>query len=173
MAITTLCRTLGKRRLATLARMKTREDWAKRWPKARHAYPFSWGECWKAVAEFGVKDYAAELGFHLDILGLELNASWDDHAMLKTPDGEYAFTIYRAKRTAPELNLQFMLGNIEAATAALTKRRVTVVQELTAEWGEANPMRTFKLTTPNGVLITLWGFVAARKSRAKGKATAR
>ncbi len=173
MAITTLCRTLGKRRLAAMARMKTREDWAKRWPKARHPYPFSWGDCWKAVVEFGVKDYPAELGFHLDVLGLTLNASWDDHAMLTTPDGAYAFTIYRAKRTAPDLNLQFMLGNILAATTALKKRGVTVVKDLTAEWGEANAMRTFTMATPNGVHITLWGFATARAARAKVKPSSR
>jgi hypothetical protein len=153
------CRALGQRRLDALARIESREDWQKLWPRPRHAYPFTWGDCWKAVAEFAVADYAAELGFHLDIMGMRVNATWPDHAMIMSPEGDYAFTIHRAKRTVSGLNLQFMLGNIRAATTALKRRGVTVVQDLTAEWGEQSPMRTFRMKTPNGILITLWGMV--------------
>jgi hypothetical protein len=34
-----------------------------------------------------------------------------------------------------------------------------VVQDLKADWGEQSPMRTFKITSPSGVVITLWGMV--------------
>ncbi len=169
MTITSICKAHGKRRLAALKRIKSREDWQKLWPKARHDYPFTWGECWQAVAEFGVKDFAAELGFYLDILGMKVNAVWDNHAMIMSPDGEYAFTIYQAKRTSAELNLQFMLGNIAIATTALKRRGVTVVQDLKAEWGEENPMRTFKMKTPSGVVITLWGMLKPAKKKTANK----
>ena len=66
-----------------------------------------------------------------------------------------------------------MLGNIQAATTALKKRGVPVGEDLTAAWGVANPMRTFKMTTPNGVLVTLWGFIAARPTRASRAAKSR
>lgn len=163
MTFASTCRQLGQRRLDALERIKSREDWLKLWPKPRHDYPFTWGDCWKAVAEFGVKDYAAELGFYLDILGMRVNATWPDHAMIMTPDGDYTFTIHRAKRTATELNLQFMIGNITEAVAALKRRKVTVVQDLKADWGEQSPMRTFKLKSPSGVVITLWGMVKTKK----------
>lgn len=120
------------------------------------------------MAEFGVEDYAAELGFYLDILGMKVNATWPDHAMIMSPEGDYAFTIYRAKRTATELNLQFMIGNITAAAAMLKRRGVTVVQDLKAEWGEQSPMRTFKLESPSGVVITLWG-MSKQKQKQKRK----
>jgi hypothetical protein len=169
MTILATCKKYGQRRLDALKRIKSREDWEKLWPRARYDYPFTWGDCWKAVAEFGVKEFSAELGFYLDILGMKVNAVWDDHAMIKTPEGDYTFTIYRAKRTSPELNLQFMLGNISEATTALKRRGVTVVQDLKAEWGEENPMRTFKMKSPSGVVITLWGFVAVKQKKPGSK----
>lgn len=169
MTILATCRKYGQRRLDALKRITSREDWEKLWPRARYDYPFTWGDCWKAVVEFGVKDFTAEVGFYLDILGMKVNAVWDDHAMIKTPEGDYTFTIYRAKRTSPDLNLQFMLGNISEATTALKRRGVTVVQDLTAEWGSENPMRTFKMKSPSGVVITLWGFVATAKKRGATK----
>jgi hypothetical protein len=159
------CQRFGARRLRALASIKSREDWATKWPAAKHAYPFTWGECWKAVVEYGVKDYAAELGFYLDVLGMSVNATWDDHAMITSPDGEYAFTIYKAKATAREMNLQFMIGNIADAAAQLKRRKVTVVEDLAAPWGEQAPMRTFRLATPNRHVITLWGMVAAEAAR--------
>ncbi len=162
-----LCTGYGMRRLDVLKRITSRDDWMKLWPKARHSYPFVWGDCWKAVAEFGVKDYAAELGFYLDILGMKVNATWPDHAMIMSPEGDYTFTIYRAKRTATELNLQFMIGNIQQAVAKLKRRGVTVVQDLNADWGEQNPMRTFKLKSPSGMVITLWGMVKQGRKIAK------
>jgi catechol 2,3-dioxygenase-like lactoylglutathione lyase family enzyme len=161
------CRAFGKRRLDALTRIKSREDWQRLWPKQRHAYPFTWGDCWKAVAEFGVKDFAAELGFYLDVLGMTVNATWPDHAMIMTPDGAYTFTIYRAKRTSSELNLQFMIGNIREAVAALKRRGVVPVQDLKADWGEQSPMRTFKCKSPSGVVITLWGMVKSKRKAAK------
>jgi len=165
MTIVTKCRTYGQRRLDALKRITSREDWEKLWPRARFPYAFTWGDCWKAVAEFGVKDFTAELGFYLDILGMKVNAVWDNHAMIKTPEDDYTFTIYSAKRTSPELNLQFMLGNISEASKALKRRGVTVVQDLKAEWGAENTMRAFKMKSPSGVVITLWGFVAVKKKK--------
>ena len=111
------CERLGKARVEATAQCQTEEDWNSKWPEAKHSYPFEWGTCWKAVAEFAVSNFEAEVGFYLDVLGFAMNAFWDDHLMLITPDGEYAFTIVRAqdgKHVDPAaLNLQFMLGNIE------------------------------------------------------------
>ncbi len=170
MGITATCTTLGRRRLKALKQITSREDWEKLWPAPGHPYPFTWGDCWKAVTEFGVSNFPAELGFYLDILGMKVNAMWDGHAMIMTPDGEFAFTIHAAKRTAAELNLQFMLGNIAVAVAALKRRKVRIVQDLKAEWGEENPMRTCKLRTPSGMIITLWGFVKVGRKTVKAKA---
>jgi catechol 2,3-dioxygenase-like lactoylglutathione lyase family enzyme len=164
------CRDLGQRRLDAIARITSREDWQRLWPKPRHAYPFTWGDCWKGVVEFGVKDFAAELGFYLDILGMSVNATWPDHAMIMSPDGDYTFTIYRAKRTSSDLNLQFMIGNISEAVAALKRRGVVPVQDLRAEWGEQSPMRTCRLRSPSGVVITLWGMVKPKR-KAKPRKT--
>lgn len=163
MGITATCTAFGRRRLKALKSIKSREDWEKLWPAPRHPYPFAWGDCWKAVPEFGVSNFPAELGFYLDILGMKVNAVWDGHAMIMTPDADFAFTIHAAKRTAAELNLQFMLGNIAVAVAALKRRKVRIVQDLKAEWGEEHPMRTCKLRTPSGMIITLWGLVEVKK----------
>jgi hypothetical protein len=172
MGITATCTAFGRRRLKALKTIKSREDWEKLWPAPGHPYPFTWGDCWKAVTEFGVSNFPAELGFYLDILGMKVNAVWDGHAMIMTPDADFAFTIHAAKRTASELNLQFMLGNITVAAAELKRRGVRFVQELKAEWGEENPMRTCKLRTPSGMIITLWGSVAVGKKAGTKAASA-
>jgi hypothetical protein len=173
MGITATCTAYGRRRLKALKQIKSREDWEKLWPAPGHAYPFTWGDCWKAVTEFGVSNFPAELGFYLDILGMKVNAMWDGHAMIMTPDADFAFTIHAAKRTATELNLQFMLGNIAVAAAALKRRGLRFAQELKAEWGDEHPMRTCKLRTPSGMIITLWGMVEVGKKSAKKVAKAK
>ena len=162
MSLNLTCKKLGTKRIKIISEIKSPQEYAKKWPKPKNKFNFKWGDCWKAVIEYGVSDYEAEVGFYIDYLGFSLNAIWDDHAMLMTPDGEYAFTIYRDKTVKGKidklLNVQFMLGNIKSVSSRLKRNKVKIVQALKNEWGKDSAMKKFKFLTPNGIQITLWGF---------------
>jgi Glyoxalase/Bleomycin resistance protein/Dioxygenase superfamily len=162
MNINEKCQKYGIKRLETLKNIKSKEDFLKLWPKQKNSFDFKWGDCWKGVFEYGVDDYAAEIGFYIDYLGFELNASWDNHAMLMTPQGEFMFTVYEDKKSKGKvekyLNIQFMIENIMAVSKRLKKNKITVIQNLKNEWGKESKMKTFKVVTPNNICITLWGF---------------
>lgn len=160
-----MCERLGKKRIEIAGQCQSSEDWEAKWPKTKHPYPFEWGTCWQAVAEFTVKNLEAEVGFFLDMLGFQAKATWQDHVMIMTPDGDYTFTLVRSKdgkHADPEtLNLQFMLGNIETATSELKERGVELLSELAPEGGDESPMRTSEFVTPSGYRIKLWGFIGS------------
>ena len=159
------CAALGRERLALAEALQTPEDWKEKWKDAKHDYPFTWGDCWKAHVVFAVPHFEAELGFYLDVMGFGLNAMWDDHAMLISPDKEFSFVICKGnpeKHAKPEsVHLEFMIGNIEEAFTALQERGVPMSGELNAEWGDEHRMRTFELTSPSGYELKIWGMIQA------------
>jgi Glyoxalase/Bleomycin resistance protein/Dioxygenase superfamily len=157
------CAALGRDRLALAESIQSPEEWKDKWKDAKHEYPFTWGECWKAHVVFAVPHFEAELGFYLDILGFGMNAMWDNHAMLVSPDKGFSFVIKKGSADMharpATVHLEFMLGNIEEAFASLRARGVPLTTELVAEWGEDNAMRTCGIKTPSGYCIKLWGMV--------------
>lgn len=161
------CEALGRERLALSERLDTPEQWKEQWKGPLHDYPFTWGDCWKAHVVFAVPHFEAELGFYLDVLGFGLNAMWDDHAMLISPDKAFSFVIQRGSpedHARPQnVHLEFMVGNIEEAHASLKQRGVPVSDDLLAEWGEEHPMRTFQVRSPSGYELKIWGQVEAPK----------
>ncbi|MCC7492832.1 MAG: hypothetical protein IT204_10810 [Fimbriimonadaceae bacterium] len=154
------CTALGEHRLALIGSFTSAADWQQRWPAPQHDWPFEWGTCWKACFVLPVPDFAAEVGFFIDLLGCAVNAAWEDHVMLMSPDGAFTFTLTRGQPGAlpPGLRLELMLGNLTAAAAALAARGVPH-QPLGAPWGEDSPMRTCELLSPSGLPLQLWGFV--------------
>jgi hypothetical protein len=162
MSINETCKKLGSKRLDIIKKITSNDEYQKLWPKPKHSFDFEWGECWKAVIEYGVYDFNAEVGFYIDYLGFGLNASWDNHAMLMTPNGDFSFTVYKdvksRGKTKKLLNMQFMLGNIKKVSSRLKRNGVKIIQPLAKEWGEESKMKTFKFETPNGISVTLWGF---------------
>lgn len=151
---------LGTQRLDVLNTAASREEFIARWPEVTHEYPFTWGECWKATMTFRVPDYPAEFAFFVDVLGLRLFAHWDDHAMLTTPDQSFIITLGKSKnpdRFDPSsLQLDMMIGNLAEASASLRSRGVDLMTEAEQE-APNSPMQTTTFTTPNGILVKLWG----------------
>lgn len=158
-----ICAALGRERLALAESIQSPEEWKDKWQGPKHEYPFTWGDCWKAHVVFTVPHFEAELGFYLDVLGFGLNAMWDDHAMLISPDKEFSFVIKNGTpdehATPATVHLEFMVGNIEEAFEALQERSVPLTTGLVAEWGEDHPMRTCGLRSPSGYELKIWGMI--------------
>lgn len=154
---------LGKERLNIIKNSTSWDDIKKLWPPAAHDYPFAWGDCWKATMTYRVPDFAAEFCFYVDVLGFELFAHWDDHAMLCSPDKEYILTVGQTPNpndfTPSSVQLDLMLSNLVEVTERLKKRDVMLLTEMEVEGPPSSPMRSTTFATPNGVLVKLWGMV--------------
>jgi len=154
------CRQFGLQRLAIAAQAKTTEEWQQMWKAPAHPYPFTWGPCWKQCIEYRVEDHAAELGFFVDILGLECNALGNDFAMLTNEAGDFYFAIRPCEEgssTPPDaLNLQFMLSNIQETAIRLEQRGI-VFEKPVQPYEPNSPMLTGTFRTPHGIAVDLWG----------------
>ncbi len=158
------CRAFGEERIEALARCKEPGDFQKLWPAGKADWPFTWGECWKAVPIIHLEDYAAELGFFVDVLGFQSFATWEGGCFLAAPESEFKLGLADTREgTAVDpasFQLDLMVGNIEEAAATLVERGVIERADLHPEWGEEQRMRTLCLKSPNGISLKLWGNLA-------------
>ena len=159
-------RAYGKARIDIAQRAATRDDWDRLWKKSTFPFPFSWDRSWKQCIEYKVADFAAEVGFFIDILGFPVNAFDPDYAMFTSPDGEFFFSVVPAQEdeesTPPEaIRLQFMVAKI-IETAVELQRRGVVFEQWPASAGESSPLLIGSFRTPHGIGIDLWGFDADR-----------
>lgn len=157
------CRKFGEQRLDIAAKAKTKEDWQALWTGPAHPYPFTWGPCWKMCIEYRVDDYPAEIGFFLDILGLDSNALGADFAMLMNSEQEFTFAVKPAGAegsTPPNaIRLQFMLNDLLQTAEELEKRGI--VFEVFPQPSEpGSPLYTGMFRTPHGIAVDLWGMVS-------------
>ena len=155
-------RALGKARLDVARRAQTPQDWQTLWKRPAHPFPFAWGERWKQCVEYRVDDFAAEIGFLIDILGLPVNAFDPDYAMFTSPEGEFFFAVVPAGEgtsTPPDaMRLQFMVADIFATADELESRGIAFEQPpQPVAPGAALNIATFR--TPHGLCIDLWGTV--------------
>jgi hypothetical protein len=156
------CREFGAARLALADKCTAERSWQTDWEAPRRPFPIVWGDCWKAVFEVPVSDFVGDLGFFIDVLGLDVNALGPEYAMFMSPDQAFMFAIVPAtgERQAIDgrsLSLQFMVQAIDRLAETLAERGVTVTP-LRAEWGDDNPMRTTEFATPSGLHVKIWGF---------------
>lgn len=157
-------RALGKARLDIARRAQTPADWERLWKAPAHDFPFTWGERWKQCVEYKVDDFAAEVGFYIDILGLSVNALDPDYAMFTSPQGDFFIAIIpvpvgpaEAFSTPPDaLRLQFMVADIFATVEELESRGIAFEQQpQPVQPGSTLHIATF--LTPHGICIDLWG----------------
>ena len=156
-------RKYGKERLAIAAECKSPEDWQKLWTKPKCEYPFKWGECWKQCIEYVVDDYAAEIGFLIEILGLHTNAFANDFAMFTSPDGAFYFAVVpkpsNGISTPPDaIRLQFMIENIIKTSKELEKRGIEFVKK-PEPFNEGSALYHGFFRTPHGIPVDLWGLI--------------
>jgi catechol 2,3-dioxygenase-like lactoylglutathione lyase family enzyme len=161
-------RAFGKARIDIAQRARSREDWDKLWKHPIHSFPFAWGDCWKQCVEYKVDDFAAEVGFFIDILGLPVNAFDPGYAMFTSPHGDFFFAIVPATEDNPStppdaLRLQFMVADILATTQELESRGIEFEQPpQPCQPGSSLYIGYFR--TPHGICVDLWGMVKAEKS---------
>ncbi|HOO97475.1 MAG TPA: hypothetical protein PKV16_07585 [Caldisericia bacterium] len=154
------CRELGKARWDAAAKIQSREDYEKLWPKAPK-FPIEFGKCWTHTVEYYVDDFLAEVGFFIDMMGLEANAYQDEYVMLKSPGNEFYFSFWKADENAPAtlpktFRMLFMVKNPVELTKTLKERGVEFIEE-PKPVQEGSTWYQGKLQTPNGIAIHIWG----------------
>lgn len=157
------CRELGKERLAMISLIKKPEDWKLLWKKQANPYIFKAGPCWTFTTEYQVDDFEAELGFFIDIIGMESNALDNKYCMLMQPEGGFYFSVVPTpngdKPTPTDaFRLEFMFEDIVETCKALEARGV-VFERQPAPYTEGNSLYQGAFRTPNGVLVRVWGVV--------------
>ncbi|MBI2923456.1 MAG: VOC family protein [Planctomycetes bacterium] len=155
-------RQYGAARLEVARAAKTPEDWKKMWKKPAHEWPIKWGTCWKQCTEYRVGDFAAEVGFFIDVLGFPTNAFGHDYAMFTSPEKDFFFSVAPApageKPTAPDsIRLQFMVADLYGTVLELENRGIPF--EKKPESHQGTPITSATFRTPHGVAVDLWGMV--------------
>ena len=157
-------RAYGKARIDITRRAKDEEEWRRLWKGPSQAYPFVYGEGWKFNVVYSVDDYAAEVGFFIDLLGFPVWSFSASNAQFTSPSGAFTFSVAAAqegeKSTPPEaLRLQFNLSELEESLGELEQRGVIFDQQPEAiQPGSTTHVAAFR--TPHGVRIELWGEIA-------------
>ncbi len=161
-------RAYGKARIDIAQRAKNPADWEKLWIRPSNPFPFAWGDSWKHCVEYKVDDFAAEVGFLIDVLGLPVNAFDPGYAMFTSPAGDFYLAVIATPNgdvsTPPDaIRLQFMLSDIFATTRELEKRGIVFDQPpQPCQPGSSLNISSFR--TPHGMCVDLWGMVEAGTS---------
>jgi len=152
-------RAYGKARIEVTRRAHDEREWQSLWHEPRYPFPFTWGNGWKQCMQYTVEDYAAEIGFFIDVLGFPVSAFSPNYAQFTSPDQAFFFGVAAthegAQITPPDsLSIQFMLNNLESTIQQLEQR--WVVFERKPQAGVISPAIAV-LRSPHGVSIELWG----------------
>lgn len=165
-------RAYGKARLDIAQRAHTPADWQRLWLPPAQDFPFKWGEPWKQCMEYKVDDFAAEVGFYVDVLGLSVIALDPDYAMFTSPGGDFYFGVVPAisggESTPPEaIRLQFMVADI-LATAEVLENRGIKFEATPAPCQEGSQLHIGFFRSPHGIPIDLWGIVGSEDEEQVG-----
>jgi catechol 2,3-dioxygenase-like lactoylglutathione lyase family enzyme len=156
-------RAYGKARIDIAKRVRDQGDWYKLWKEPTNPFPFAWGENWRQCVEYKVDDFAAEVGFFIDILGLPVNAFDPDYAMFTSPRRDFFLSIVPTFEdeysTPPDaIRIQFMVDDIFSTVEELERRGVEFEQQPQA-CQEGSSLYIGYFRTPHGICVDLWGFV--------------
>jgi len=156
-------RAFGKARLDIARRARTRQEWDTLWKRPQYHFPFRWGSHWKQCIEYRVDDFAAEVGFFIDILGLPVNAFNEYFAMFTGPEQEFYFavtpTFEDQESTSPDaLRLQFFVEDIFEVCNELAQRGVEFEQP-PQPVAEGSSYYVGYFLTPHGIPIDVCGLV--------------
>jgi catechol 2,3-dioxygenase-like lactoylglutathione lyase family enzyme len=158
-------RAYGKARIDIAKRIKDPADWDLLWRPPLHKFPFQWGQRWKQCIEYQVDDFAAEVGFLVDILGLPVLAFDSGYAMFTGPEEDFTFAVVPTpedgQSTPPDtIRLQFMVADIFDTTEELQRRGI-VFEGQPEPIAEDSSVFISSFRTPHGILIELWAEVEA------------
>ncbi len=153
-------RAYGKARLDIARRAHSREDWERLWKPTMHPFAFRWGKRWKHCIEYRVEDFAAEVGFFIDVLGFPVKAFNEAYAMFTSPDEAFYLAILPADERNPatppaSLRLQFMIAGLERTVEELARRGVEF-SVLPQPISPGSTMHIAVFHTPHGLPVELW-----------------
>jgi catechol 2,3-dioxygenase-like lactoylglutathione lyase family enzyme len=161
-------RAYGKARLDIASRVHTPSDWEKLWKRPAFPFPFTWGVYWKQCIEYKVDDFAAEVGFYTDILGLPVNALDPGYAMFTSPGGDFFIAIVPtpqgAHSTPPDaIRIQFMVADVFATARELEQRSISM-EQWPQPCADGSTLFIGYFRTPHGICVDLWGLVEVPSS---------
>ena len=159
-------RAYGRARIDIAQRATTPSEWERLWKRPQQKFPFTWGRYWKQCIEYKVDDFAAEVGFFIDVLGLPVNAFTPEYAMFTSPGSDFYFAVVPAPEDssstpADAFRLQFMVADLFSATQELERRGITFEQPPQA-LSPSSDQWIASFHTPHGICIELWGLVDSR-----------
>ncbi len=153
-------RAYGKARLDIARRAHSRQDWERMWKPTMHPFAFRWGTRWKHCIEYRVDDFAAEVGFFIDVLGFPVKAFNESYAMFTSPDEAFYLAILPADERHPAappdaLRLQFMISALERTVEELARRGVEFALP-PQPIAPGSSMHIAVFHTPHGLPVELW-----------------
>ena len=154
-------RAYGKARIDMARRANEAADWKHIWKAPMHPYPFRLGEAWKQCTEYKVDDFAAEIGFLIDVLGLEVTALEPTYAQFSSPQADFYIAVIETPKGHPStppdaLRIQFMVKDI-AATARELESRGILFELPPQPCQPGSQLHIGSFRTPHGISIELWG----------------
>ena len=158
-------RAFGRARLDLARNIHSQEEWEANWKAATHPYPFaiSGHISWKFCCVYYVVDFAAEIGFWIDMIGMTVNSIAQDYVQFSSPDGEISFAVAiasdRSTASSQAIRLQFQIDNFPIAIKELEQRNIHLVYIPEPVSSEPN-LAVATFTTPNGVPVDLWGEIS-------------
>ncbi len=154
-------RAYGKARIDITRRARDEAEWRALWKEPSKPYPFSHSPDWKFNIVYKVDDFAAEIGFFIDLLGFPVWAFSPSYAQFTSPSGEFTFSVAAAQpgeQSTPDdaLRLQFNVLDLSEVVTELELRGVTFDQPPTpVQEGSSACVASFR--TPHGIAIDLFG----------------
>jgi catechol 2,3-dioxygenase-like lactoylglutathione lyase family enzyme len=123
--------------------------------------PLIWGQAWKHCTEYKVSDFAAEVGFFIDVLGFQVNAFNPGYAMFTSPQEEFYFAVIPAlagdqPTPCDAIRLQFMVKDALSTTRELENRGI-VFDQLLQPIQPGSSLLISAFRTPNGITVEVWG----------------
>jgi len=156
-------RAYGKARLDIARRVQTQEDWDALWKPPTHAFPFTFSQAnsWKQCLEYHVDDFAAEVGFWIDILGLQVIAFSPDYVQFNSPGGEFTFAVsstFDGQPSTPpwSVRIQFYVQNLTGTVKELEHRSLSF-DRLPMLQHPDSTLYSATFSTPHGIAIDLVG----------------
>lgn len=155
------CRLLGHNRIRISEQAESRDEWERLWEPPKFDYSLKLVPWWKMTIEYKVFDFAAEIGFFIDILGFTISALSSKYAMLTNPTEDFHISIVEVEdesKTTPQdaFKIEFMVEDIDELQEELHNRGIVFEREPAPFGNHDSNFVLGTLRTPNNLQIGLW-----------------
>ena len=159
-------RAYGKARIDITRRAQSEAEFQQLWRQPVNSFPFEFSNEWKFCVEYKVDDFAAEVGFYIDILGFPVIAFSPSYAQFTDPQGDFRISVASLRdgeksTPADTLRLQFMVKDILQLAEMLEKRGI-IFERKPEPIQEGSSQAVGYFRTPHGICMDLWGEIAQK-----------